>query len=370
MKEKPLVTIILGTRPEAIKLAPVISRFKDCDHIKTRLVVTGQHKEMVDQVLHLFDLRVQNNLEIMLEKQSLNYITTASMTGLQKEFSKFKPDLVLVQGDTTTAFVSALCAFYEKIPVGHIEAGLRTANLYDPYPEEANRRLISQIASLHFAPTESSKINLIKADAKGIIEVTGNTVIDSLVEISKRNFVPEIEGIDWKLDKVIFVTVHRRENWGKKLRDIINGLELVLKKNKEVIFLISLHPNPIVREPIKENFKNHSRVILCEPLDYKSLVGTLKNCFLILTDSGGLQEEAPSFGKPVLVLRETTERTEAINSGCAKLIGTNPKNILQQTSFLLNNKVDYEKMSKVNNPFGDGNASKKILKICLNYLFK
>ena len=238
----------------------------------------------------------------MLEKQSLNYITSSSITGLQKEFNKFRPNLVLVQGDTTTAFASALSAFYQKIPVGHIEAGLRTDNLYDPYPEEANRRLISQIASLHFAPTETSKINLIKAEAKGIIEVTGNTVIDSLMEMSKMNFVPEIDGIDWSLNKVIFVTVHRRENWGGKLQDIICGLELLLKNHKEIIILISLHPNPIVREPIKENFMNHSRVILCEPLDYKFLVGTLKNCFLILTDSGGLQEESPSFGKPVLVL--------------------------------------------------------------------
>ena len=242
--------------------------------------------------------------------------------------------------------------------------------MYDPFPEEGNRRLISQIASLHFAPTKNSKNNLIKAEAKGIIEVTGNTVIDSLMEISKMNFIPKIDGIDWKLNKVIFVTVHKEKIGARKLQDIICGLKLLIKHHKEIIILISLHPNPIVRLPIKKTFMNHSRVILCEPFDYKSLVGTLKNCFLILTDSGGLQEESPSFGKPVLVLRETTERTEAINSGCAKLIGTNPINILRQTSLLLKSKVEYEKMSKINNPFGDGHASKTILEICLNYLLK
>lgn len=370
MKEKSLVTIILGTRPEAIKLAPVICAFKNCKLIRTRLIVTGQHQEMVDQVLNTFELKAQNNLEIMLKKQSLSYISTSTLNGLQKEFIKFSPNLVLVQGDTTTAFISALASFYQKIPVGHIEAGLRTDNLHDPFPEEVNRRLISQIASLHFAPTENSKMNLIKASVNGIIEVTGNTVIDSLIAISKKCSTPQIEGIDWRENKVIFVTVHRRENWGRKLEDIIKGLELLLKNNNEIIFLISLHPNPIVRKPIIEIFENNSRVILCEPLNYEDLIATIKNCYLILSDSGGLQEEAPYFGKPVLVLRETTERPEAINSGSAKLVGTNPNNIFNETSKLLNNKLEYEKMSKVNNPFGDGNASKRILEICLNFLFK
>ncbi len=370
MKEKPLVTIVLGTRPEAIKLAPVIISFKNCDLVKTRLVVTGQHKEMVDQVLGLFELEAQNNLEIMKENQSLSYIASSTLDGLKREFLKYRPDLVLVQGDTSTAFASALGAFYEKVPLGHVEAGLRTENLNDPYPEEGNRRLISQIASIHFAPTKKSELNLLKSSVTGMIEVTGNTVIDSLMMISQKNQIPAIQGIDWRYDKVIFVTVHRRENWGSRLKDIILGLELLLRAHDDIILLISLHPNKKVRKPIQDALGKNTRVILSEPLDYQNLVGTLKGCYLVLTDSGGIQEEAPSLGKPVLVLRETTERPEAIISGSARLIGTKPNNILEKTGLLLKNKFEYKKMANVKNPFGDGNASKKILEICLNFLFK
>ena len=370
MKEKPLVTIVLGTRPEAIKLAPVIIAFKNCDLIKTRLVVTGQHKEMVDQVLDLFELEAQNDLDIMRDNQSLNYIASSTLNGLKKEFLEYKPDLILVQGDTTTAFASALSAFYEKVPIGHIEAGLRTDNLNDPYPEEGNRRLISQIASIHFAPTRQSKLNLIKSSVTGIIEVTGNTVIDSLIKISQKKLIPKIEGIDWKYDKVIFVTVHRRENWGERLKDIIAGLKLLIEVYDDITLLISLHPNKKVRRPIKDAFEENTRVILSEPLDYQNLVGAINGCYLVLTDSGGIQEEAPSLGKPVLVLRETTERPEVINSGSAKLIGTKSKNILEQTGLLLKNNSEYKKMANFRNPFGDGNASKKILEICLKFLFR
>ena len=364
---KKLITIVLGTRPEAIKLAPVIKIFKNCEKFKTRVVITGQHKEMVHQVLRIFEIEPQKDLNIMQHKQSLTQITCLILEGLKKDFKEIKPSLVIVQGDTSTAFAAALGAFYEQIPVGHIEAGLRTNQLNDPFPEEGNRRLISQIGSLHFAPTNKSKVNLLNSGINGIIEVTGNTVIDALITISKKNIIPNFSGIDWK-KKVIFVSVHRRENWGLRLQDIIKGLKMILKEYKNLIILLPLHPNPIVREPLLEAFQNTKRVILTEPLNYSELVGTIKNCYALLTDSGGLQEEAPSFGKPVLVLRNTTERPEAIDAGTAKLIGTDPKSILRETGNILTNKKAYHEMSKAINPFGDGKASERILKICKEFL--
>ena len=329
--------------------------------------ITGQHKEMVHQVMKIFDIEVQKDLNIMQYKQSLTQITCLTLNGLKEDFKYNKPSLVIVQGDTSTAFAAALGAFYEQIPVGHIEAGLRTNQLCDPFPEEGNRRLISQIGSLHFAPTNKSKVNLLNSGINGIIEVTGNTVIDALITISKKNIIPNFSGIDWK-KKVIFVSVHRRENWGLRLQDIIKGLKMILKEYKNLIILLPLHPNPIVREPLLEAFQNTKRVILTEPLNYSELVGTIKNCYALLTDSGGLQEEAPSFGKPVLVLRNTTERPEAIDAGTAKLIGTDPKSILRETGNILINKKAYEEMSKAINPFGDGKASERILKICKEFL--
>lgn len=365
---KPIVSIILGTRPEAIKLAPVIKSFSGCENIQTRIIITGQHREMVNQVMELFNLNVNKDLNIMRINQSLNYITKKILEGLEEEFQKFRPSLVLVQGDTSTAFTGALCAFYKKIPIGHVEAGLRTNKLNDPFPEEGNRRLISQLATLHFAPTQESKANLINANVSGFIYITGNTVIDSLFMISQKAFTPIYEGINWKQNKVIFVSVHRRENWGERLQKIIKGIKLILDKHKDVVIFLPMHPNEILRNPLLTSFKNNQRVILSEPLNYFDLVGTIKNCFLLLTDSGGLQEEAPALGKPVLVLRDTTERPEAIKSGTAKLIGTNSKTIFEETEKLLLNKEKYEKMSKAINPFGDGKSSQRILKVCKAYL--
>ena len=365
--KKKLITIVLGTRPEAIKLVPVIDTFKKCIKFETRVIITGQHKEMVHQVLKIFDIEVQKDLNIMREKQSLTQITCLVLNGLKEDFKNNKPSLVIVQGDTSTAFAAALAAFYEQIPVGHVEAGLRTNQLNDPFPEEANRRLISQISSLHFSPTKGSKRNLMNSGINGIIEVTGNTVIDALFLISKKDMVPKLTGINWK-KKVIFVSVHRRENWGIRLQNIIKGLEMILEEYKDVILLLPLHPNPIVREPFLDAFQRKERVILISPLNYLELVGTIKNCYALLTDSGGLQEEAPSLGKPVLVLRKTTERPEAIAAGTSKLIGTDPKSILKETGTLLTNKKAYQKMAKALNPFGDGKASIRILKTCKEFL--
>ena len=368
MSLKPLVSIILGTRPEAIKLAPVIKVFKGSKNLDTRVIMTGQHKEMVEQVMRLFHFKSNNNLNLMRQNQSLTHITCEVLKGLHEEFEKFNPDLVLVQGDTSTAFAASLSAFYANIPVGHIEAGLRTDILNDPFPEEGNRRLISQIASLHFAPTLNSKNNLINSGVKGIIKVTGNTVIDALLSISeKTSKSSHIQNV-FKKKKVIFVSIHRRENWGQRLENIINGIKLILKKHENVLIFMTVHPNPIVKDPITRSLSDNSRIILSEPLDYVELIEIIKNCSLILTDSGGLQEEAPSLGKPVLLMRETTERPEAISSGTAKLIGTDSNKILDETSYLLSNKKAYEKMSKANNPFGDGNASKYILKHCEDFL--
>lgn len=365
--KKKIITIVLGTRPEAIKLAPVIKTFKKCENFITRVIITGQHKEMVQQVLKIFDIEVQKDLNIMKRNQSLIQITSLTLNGLKKDFKDYKPNLLLVQGDTNTAFAAALGAFYEKVPVGHIEAGLRTNQINDPFPEEGNRRLISQIGTLHFAPTNEAKLNLVSSGVNGVIEVTGNTVIDALLMASKKNIIPKNSRIDWN-KKVIFISVHRRENWGLRLQNIIKGLKLILKEYKDVVILSPLHPNPLIREPFLKSFQNHHNVILTEPLNYLELIGTIKNCFMLLTDSGGLQEEAPSLGKPVLILRKTTERPEAINAGTAKLIGTDPKSILKETGHILTNKKSYQKMSKAINPFGDGKASERILKTCKEFL--
>ncbi len=346
----PLISIIVGTRPEAIKLAPVVLAFRKEKFIKTRLILTGQHSEMVKHVINIFNLKPDLDLEIMKTKQSLTYITSKTLEGLENEFQENKPNLIIVQGDTSTAFSAALAAFYEKIPVAHVEAGLRTENLMEPYPEELNRRLISQISSLHFAPTDLCRDNLLRSGIIKDIEVTGNTVIDALMAISKKAEPPILDKLDWNINKVILATIHRRENWGSKLNEISKGLRKILDNNEDVFLLLPLHPNEIVRAPLKKELANHSRALLIEPLGYESLIGAIKGCYFIMTDSGGLQEEAPSLGKPVLVLRETTERIEGIKYGTSKLIGTDFNNVYMEANELLNNKSLYLKMSQAKNP--------------------
>ncbi len=364
---KYLVTVIIGTRPEAIKLSPLIKKFRTNNSFKVRVVLTGQHKELVKQVLDIFNIKADLNLNLMTSKQSLNYITIKTIQGIEKELKNYRPNLVIVQGDTSTAFAGALSSFYEKIPVGHIEAGLRTDNIYDPFPEEVNRRIISQFASLHFAPTKKSENNLINSGIKKDVFLTGNTVIDALLMVSKN--IHKLKLLeDNKNFRYILLTVHRRENRGEKLKNIAKGILSILEKFKDVKFLIPMHPNPEVKNHIIEYLGTESKVILCESLDYLDIVSAMKHCYFIMTDSGGIQEEAPSLGKPVLILRDTTERPEGIDSGTAKLIGTSSKNILLEAEKLLSDKKIYDEMSKAINPFGDGKASERIVKACLNKL--
>ncbi|BAP17151.1 non-hydrolyzing UDP-N-acetylglucosamine 2-epimerase [cyanobacterium endosymbiont of Epithemia turgida] len=365
------ICITLGTRPEAIKLAPVIKKFRQSPAFKTYVILTGQHQEMVEQVMKLFEFELEgdHNLKIMQPRQTLTDITYRSLQGLEAVFKEIQPQLVIVQGDTTTAFAATLAAFYQQIPIGHVEAGLRTDDIYNPFPEEANRRLISQLAQLHFAPTQLAVENLKRSGVTGEIHLTGNTVIDALLTVAKKKQQTlDIKGLDTNNYRLLLTTVHRRENWGQPLQNILTSLRLILDKYPDTILLLPMHRNPVVREPIQKVLQDHPRVFLTEPLGYGELVVAIQNCYLLLTDSGGLQEEAPSLGKPVLVLRETTERPEAVEAGTAKLVGTNSQNILAEASKLLNSKNAYKKMANAINPFGDGKASDRILEIVQRYL--
>tara|TARA_B100000212_G_scaffold336822_1_gene310719 strand:+ start:339 stop:1463 length:1125 start_codon:yes stop_codon:yes gene_type:complete len=363
-----LISIILGTRPEAIKLAPVILKFSSSKDFDVRIISTGQHKEMVHQILDLFKIKTDLDLKLMSEKQSLTHITSETINGLEKDFEKHCPDLVIIQGDTSTAFSAALAAFYRKIPVAHIEAGLRTSNKINPYPEELNRRMISQIASLHFAPTKYASNNLKKEGIKKNVYITGNTVIDSLLKIASYAEYPNITNLNWGKKKIILVTVHRRENWGENLNDITSAIKNLAKEREEISFLIPMHKNKIVRDKIISELSGISNIFLTDSLSYEQLIGAIKNCHHVLTDSGGIQEEAPTFGKPVLILRDNTERQEAINSGAAKLIGTKRINIFNEVNNLLDDSHLYNKMSKSKNPFGDGNATDMIYNYCKRFL--
>ncbi|QHG18459.1 UDP-N-acetylglucosamine 2-epimerase (non-hydrolyzing) [Nostoc sp. ATCC 53789] len=368
MTNQKRVCIILGTRPEAIKLAPVIQVFQKSLAFESQVILTGQHREMVEQVMQLFNIKADYDLEIMQVQQSLNDITCRSLQGLEALFKEKKPDLVVVQGDTTTAFAAALAAFYQKIPIGHVEAGLRTDDIFNPYPEEANRRLISQITQLHFAPTPWAVENLHRSGVLGEIHMTGNTVIDALLNVAASQAVCNVPGLDWDSYRVMLATVHRRENWGEPLQAIAEGFLQILDKFPDTAMLLPLHRNPTVRVPLQELLGNHPRIFLTDPLDYGELVGAIGRSHLLLTDSGGLQEEAPSLGKPVLVLRDTTERPEAVVAGTAKLVGTTSENIFASATELLSDPDAYAAMANAINPFGDGHAAERILQIVQNYL--
>ncbi len=371
MSSSPLrVCITLGTRPEAIKLAPVIQAFRQAPEFETHVVLTGQHREMVAQVMELFHLHADRDLDIMQPQQTLTDITCRSLQGLETYFRELQPQLVIVQGDTTTAFSAALAAFYQQIPVGHVEAGLRTDDLLNPFPEEANRRLISQITHLHFAPTATAVGHLHKSGVVGQVHQTGNTVIDALLAVAATHPPCSIPGLAWEQHRVILATVHRRENWGAPLHNIAQGFLNILETCPDTALLLPLHRNPTVREPLTALLGEHPRVFLTEPLDYGQLVGAMQRCTLLLTDSGGLQEEAPGLGKPVLVLRETTERPEAIAAGTAKLVGTDPATIATAAVELLTQPAAYEAMAKAVNPFGDGQASARIVAIVRDFLRK
>ena len=362
------VCVTFGTRPEAIKLAPVIHLLRNDPRFQTSVVLTGQHREMVEQVMRLFELKADYDLDIMQPKQTLTQITCNSLIGLENLYKEIKPNIVLVQGDTTTAFAAALAAFYQQIPIGHVEAGLRTDNLFNPFPEEANRRLVSQIAQLHFAPTLASVANLQVSGVKTGIHNTGNTVIDALLYVSGRSPECAIANLDWVAHRVILATVHRRENWGQPLAQIMQAWLQILGDFPDVALVLPMHLNPVVREPLIAKLSNHPRIFLVEPLDYEQLVGAMQRCYLIMSDSGGLQEEAPSLGKPVLVLRSTTERPEAIAAGTSKLVGTETDNIVNAAAKLLSDRAAYDQMANVANPFGDGKSSQRILDIVQAFL--
>jgi UDP-N-acetylglucosamine 2-epimerase (non-hydrolysing) len=364
------ILVIFGTRPEAIKLVPVIEELnKHSLDFKTLICVTGQHRQMLDQVLKIFSIKPDFDLNIMFLNQDLFNVTINILDKLREVLKKEKPDLILVQGDTTTTFVASLSAFYLKIPIGHIEAGLRTYNKYQPFPEEKNRHLVSVLTDFHFTPTERTKSNLLKEGIKeDKIFITGNTVIDALFltlkKIKESNFKPkELEKIDFVNKKLILVTGHRRENFGRGFENICLALKEIAQKRKNVNIVYPVHLNPNVYEPVKRILANQSNIYLLEPLEYESFIFLMNVAYLILTDSGGIQEEAPSLGKPVLIMRETTERLEGIEAGIAKLIGTDKKNIIIETEKLLNNYKEYKKMVEIKNPYGDGNSAKKIIDI-------
>lgn len=358
------VLTIFGTRPEAIKMAPLVKELERREEIESRVCVTAQHREMLDQVLEIFNVKPDFDLDIMKERQSLSGITTRILTGIEEVFNNINPDIVLVHGDTTTTFAGALAAFYKKIKIGHVEAGLRTFNKYFPYPEEMNRKLTGAMADFHFAPTKTSRMNLLNEGVnKDSIFVTGNTVIDAMKSTVREDYVFENEALkelDFKNKRVIMVTAHRRENWGEPLNNICKSLKRIAAEYEDVEIVYLVHLNPIVRETADSILKDQKRVHLLPPLDIKETHNLMDRSYLVLTDSGGLQEEAPHLGKPVIVLRNVTERPEAVDAGTVKIVGTDCERIYNETKKLLDDSVEYKRMSNAVNPYGDGNASIRI----------
>lgn len=380
VKNRKKILIVFGTRPEAIKMAPVVKEIEKHPELKGIVCVTAQHRQMLDQVLNIFNIKPDHDLDIMRENQDLFDISTSCLSGLKDVFKREQPDIVMVQGDTTTAFVAGLASYYLKIPIGHVEAGLRTYDKYSPFPEEKNRHLLSALADFHFAPTGWAKSNLLK---EGIpaekIWITGNTVIDALQYIvdMQKNADNEKYWIKYFEEKckivlphyanlkLILVTGHRRENFGKGFENICLALKEIAETRKDAIIVYPVHLNPNVQKPVRTILNGIPNVHLIEPLEYEPFVFLMNHSYLILTDSGGIQEEAPSLGKPVLVIRNTTERPEGIEAGTVKLVGTDRKKIISETTELLDNLLLYERMSKAVNPYGDGKAAEKIVNIVL-----
>mgnify|MGYP003289058564 FL=1 len=355
--------LVFGTRPEAIKMCPLVNELKTRNNIQTIVCVTGQHRQMLDQVLEAFQVIPDYDLSIMKDKQTLFDITTNILNRIKSVLDEVKPDIVLVHGDTSTTFVTALACFYLQIPVGHVEAGLRTYNIYSPYPEEFNRQAVSIISQYNFTPTELSKQNLLREGKKSeSIYVTGNTAIDALKTTVKKDYThPEL---DWVGDsRLIMITAHRRENLGEPMRHMFRAIRRVMDEHPDVKAIYPIHMNPVVRETANEILGDDDRIHIIEPLEVLDFHNFLSRSYLILTDSGGIQEEAPSLGKPVLVMRDTTERPEGIKAGTLKLVGTEEEIIYQNFKLLLDNKAEYEKMSKASNPYGDGFACRRIADI-------
>ncbi len=361
MSEKVKVMSIFGTRPEAIKMAPLVKELEKREEIESIVCVTAQHREMLDQVLQTFDIKPDFDLNIMKQGQTLIDITTGALCGVDGVIKEAKPDIVLVHGDTSTTFAGGLAAFYNQVAIGHVEAGLRTYNKYSPYPEEMNRQMVDCMTDMFFAPTELSRENLLKEnidDSK--IYVTGNTAIDAMSTTVRENYThPELDWLEG--DKMILLTAHRRENLGEPMRNIFRGIRKVLDEIPNIKVIYPIHKNPLVRAAADEIFSGCDRVKLIEPLEVFDFHNYQNLAHIILTDSGGIQEEAPSLGKPVLVLRDTTERPEGIKAGTLKLVGTDSETIYKETVRLLTDKAEYDRMSKSSNPYGDGHASERIV---------
>ncbi len=367
------ILFVFGTRPEAIKMAPVIKAFKNEKIFDTKVCVTGQHRQMLDQVLDIFDIKPDYDLNIMERGQDLFDITANVLSGMKNVLSEYSPDLVLVHGDTSTTSATAIAAFYQKIKVGHVEAGLRTGNIYSPWPEEVNRQISGVIANYHFAPTSTSMENLLKESKnKENVLVTGNTVIDALFlvlgKIEKdarlKNKILKSISDQYKFNdgkKIILVTGHRRENFGEGFTNICKALKKIADDNHDVDIVYPVHLNPNVQKPVKNILSNSKNIYLIDPLSYENFIYLMSKSYFIITDSGGVQEEAPSLGKPVLVLRNTTERPEAVEAGTVKLVGTNFDAIVNESQKFLDDEKEYKKMSKAHNPYGDGSASKRIV---------
>ncbi len=365
------VMTVFGTRPEAIKMAPVVLELKrHAEQIQTVVAVTAQHRQMLDQVLDLFHIVPDYDLDIMAQGQTLYDITTKALLGLKQVLEKEKPDIVLVHGDTTTTFAGALAAYYQQIPVGHVEAGLRTGNIYSPFPEEMNRKLTGAIAAVHFAPTATAKANLLQEHvAEDAIYVTGNTVIDALMNTVSHTYTfsgTSLQHVDFQHHRVILLTTHRRENLGEPMRHIYKALRQIVTEIPDTEIVFPVHRNPLVRNVVEEELAGVDRIHLIDPMDYEPFANLISLSYLVLTDSGGIQEEAPSLGKPVLVLRDTTERPEAVATGTVRLIGTDKDVVYEETKRLLTAPSAYEKMSTAVQPYGDGQASRRIVQAILH----
>lgn len=355
--------VVFGTRPEAIKMAPLVLELKRRDNIDCIVCTTGQHREMLDPIVKIFNLSIDYDLDIMEPRQTLSTITSKTLIGMEPVLKEAKPDMVLVHGDTSTAFTSALAAYYQKVPVGHVEAGLRTGNRYSPYPEEMNRRLISEIAQLHFSPTVSNAENLYNESISGEIFITGNTVIDALHTTVSKDFsfyTDALKNIDFDNNRVLLVTAHRRENYGKPLENIMNALKDLVCNYPDVRIIYPMHMSPEVRRTATDILGDMPRVELIDPINVDEMHNLMDRCHFILTDSGGLQEEAPALGKPVLVLRNETERPEAVTAGTVKVCGVEREAIYSAAAELLDSHDSYLSMANAVNPYGDGNACKRI----------
>jgi len=389
------VSVIFGTRPEAIKLAPVILALKSTPGIRCQVCVTAQHRQMLDQALRLFGISPDSDLDLMRPSQSLADLTSSLIQGLDAYLSAHHPDLVLVQGDTTTVFCAALAAFYHRVPVGHVEAGLRTWDLEAPWPEEANRVLTTRLAALHFAPTEKARDNLLREGVPAErIFVTGNTVIDALLWVSRRIAAWGHESLERAVEvgitpgfaekflnggavlgggprttpRLILVTGHRRESFGKGFENICEAVRRLVERYEHVGVVYPVHLNPNVQQTVQRALRGHERIQLIPPVSYEHFVWLMSKCYIILSDSGGVQEEAPTLGKPVLVLRETTERPEGVEAGTCRLVGTEPGRILREAAVLLEDEAEYHRRSLLSNPYGDGAAAARIVKECLGFL--